>query len=201
VSLQNVTGLGTLISGPFIDCRPGEGPISHSFVGLSSAPAILGPGIRLILSADTIAQLNVDSPVSFRGIQVGQVKDVRLSSDATAVNVTVFIWDRYKSLIRTNSEFWLARGADLQGGLFSGVKLKLGSVQNILSGGIGFATPEENYGEFVGDGATFQLHDQPRDEWLKWKPAIQLPPDATSGGDQKAAADANKKQLPGEKAE
>ena len=198
VSLQNVTGLGTIISGPYIDCRPGDGPISHSFIGLSSTPTILGPGIMLILSADTIGQLNVDSPVSYRGIQVGQVKDVRLSNDATAVNATVFIWDRYKSLVRSNTQFWLLKGADLQGSLFGGVKLKLGSVQNILSGGIGFATPETNYGQFVADGTAFHLHDQPKDEWLKWKASIQLPADATSGGDQKAAADANKKLLPGE---
>jgi paraquat-inducible protein B len=92
----------------------------------------------------------------------------------------------------------MLRGADLQGSLFGGVKLKLGSVQNLLSGGVGFATPETDYGQFVTEGGTFQLHDQAKDEWLKWKPKIQLPPDASGSGEQKAAADSNKKRMPGE---
>ena len=197
LSLQNVSGLNTLVSGPYIDCRPGDGAATDAFVGLPGPPMVVGPGIRIILSADQISQLSVDSPVNYRGIQVGVVKDIRLSSTAESVNVTIFIWERYKSLVRSKSEFWMIKGADLQGSIFSGLSLKLGSVQNILTGGVSFATPEKDYGNLIADGARFELHDQIKDEWLKWKAQIQLPPDATSGGDQKSTMDAEKKQIPG----
>jgi paraquat-inducible protein B len=193
VSLQSITGLNTIVTGPFIDCRPGEGDPCTAFIALSAAPTVLGPGIKLILSAEQIAQLNVDSPVNYRGIQVGLVKDIRLSSTADSVNVTIFIWERYKALVRTNSEFWLIKGADLQGSIFSGLKLKIGSLQNILSGGVSFATPEKNYGEFVTDGQSFVLHDQAKDEWMKWRAQIQLPPEPPANESQQEAA-AVKKQ-------
>jgi paraquat-inducible protein B len=196
VSGASITGLTTLVSGPYIDCRPGGGAPTTNFIGLGSQPMIIGPGIKIILAADQISQLSVDSPVSYRGIQVGIVKDIRLSSNAESVNVTVFIWDRYKNLVRTHSEFWMLKGADIQGSIFSGLKLKLGSVQNLLVGGVSFATPEKDYGNFVGDGAQFALHDQPKDEWLKWKAEIELPPEEPSNGDQKAAANSEKKELP-----
>ena len=197
VSFQNISGLNTLVSGPYIDCRPGEGAVTKTFAGLLSPPMIIGPGVKIILAADQIAQLSVDSPVTYRGLQVGIVKDIRLASTADSVNVTVFIWDHYKYLARTNSQFWMLKGADIQGSIFSGLKLKLGSVQNLLSGGVAFATPEKNYGEFITEGSTFVLHDQPKDDWLKWKTKIQLPTDDANKLEQKSAADSEKKQLPG----
>jgi paraquat-inducible protein B len=196
VTLQNISGLNTIVSGPYVDCRPGEGLETHGFDALDNAPQISGPGISLILVAERIDQLAVDSPVNFRGIQVGTVKDVRLASTADGVNVTVFIWERYKNLVRTKSKFWLIKGADVQGGLFSGIKVKLGSVQNLLVGGVAFATPEEDYGEFVTDGMHLPLHDQVDDKWLKWRSVIQLPPDATTPGNSKPAPDSGKSQLP-----
>jgi paraquat-inducible protein B len=196
-SAASITGLNTLVSGPYIDCRPGGGAPANNFIGLNSQPMIIGPGIKIILAADQIAQLSIDSPVTYRGIQVGIVKDIRLSSAAESVNVTIFIWDRYKNLVRTNSEFWMLKGADIQGSIFSGLKLKLGSVQSLLSGGVAFATPDKDYGKFVTEGAEFALHDQPKDDWLKWKAKIELPPEEPSSGDQKSAANSEKKELPG----
>ena len=201
VSLQNISGLNTIVSGPYIDCRPGDGNDASTFTALPGPPAIVGAGVRLILVAEQISQLQVDSPVNYRGIQVGTVKDIRLSSTADAVNVTVFIWERYKLLARTNSQFWMIKGADLQGSLLGGVSLKLGSVQNLLSGGVAFATPEKHYGEFVVDGSKFVLHDQVDDTWLHWKAQIQLPPDATEPKNQNAISDQEKNQLPGLKHE
>jgi len=197
LSSQSITGLNTLVSGPYIDCRPGGGAPTTNFIGLNSQPMIIGPGIRIILAADQIAQLSVDYPVTYRGIQVGIVKDIRLSSAAESVNVTIFIWDRYKNLVRTHSEFWMLKGADIQGSIFSGLKLKLGSVQSLLSGGVAFATPDNDYGKLINEGAEFPLHDQPKDDWLKWKAKIELPPEEPIGGDQKSAANSEKKELPG----
>jgi paraquat-inducible protein B len=125
--------------------------------------------------------------VFYRGIQVGIVQDIRLSSDSTDANVTIYIWEHYKFLIRTGTEFWTVKAADIQGSIFSGLKLQLGSLRTLIGGGITFATPEKDYGEFIQPNATFELHDQPEDKWLKWKPKIELPDDTTAG---KTAGDA-----------
>jgi paraquat-inducible protein B len=201
VSFQNISGLNTLVSGPYIDCRLGSGPFSHEFNGLNGPPPIVGSGLSIIASADQMGSLNIDSPVTYRGIQVGQVKDIRLSSHAEAANVTLFIWQRYAGLVRSNTQFWLIKGADIHGSLFSGLSLKLGSVQNLLTGGVAFATPDRDTGGLVPDGTSFVLHDGPDDAWLKWKAKILLPPEELSVSEQKAAANAGKSELPSVKHE
>lgn len=201
LSLQNISGLNTLVSGAYIDCQPGDGPICHTFNGLGGPPAVVGEGLSIIGSADSIGSLTVDSPVNYRGIQVGIVKDIRLSSDSQAANVTLFIWERYRVLVRTHSQFWMIKGADISGSLFSGLQLRLGSVQNILTGGVAFATPEKDLGAPVADGFTFVLHDRPEDEWLKWKARIELPPAGPEAGEKKSAGDAEKGELPALKRE
>ena len=201
LSLQNISGLSTIVSGPYIDCRPGDGPSTSKFNGLAGPPMITGPGLMIIVSAEQIGPLTVDSPVNYRGIQVGVVKDIRLSKNADAANVTLFIWEHYKSLVRTNTKFWMIKGADLRGSLFSGLSLKLGSVQNILNSGVAFATPETDYGNFVTEGESFELNEQSKDEWLKWKPKIQLSSDDAKAGAQKTSLDESKKQLPNVKRE
>jgi paraquat-inducible protein B len=195
LSLQNISGLNTLVSGAYIDCRPGDGPICHEFNGLASAPVVSGDGLHIIVSADSIGPLAVDSAVTYRGIQVGIVKDIRLSARADAANITLFIWDRYRTLVRTNSVFWMLKGADISGSIFSGLKVQLGSVQNLLTGGVAFATPEHNYGLPAREATSFVLHDRPEDEWLKWKAQILLPPLPTDAGEKKSA-DSDKQALP-----
>jgi paraquat-inducible protein B len=195
LSLQNISGLNTLVSGAYIDCRPGDGPICHTFDGLKGAPVIAGEGLHVIVSADSIGAMMVDSPVTYRGIQVGIVKDIRLSAQADAANITLFIWDRYRTLVRTNSVFWMLKGADISGSLFGGLKLQLGSVQSLLTGGVAFATPEQNFGPPAHEATSFVLHDRPEDDWLKWKAKITLPAQASDAGETKTA-DSDKSSLP-----
>jgi paraquat-inducible protein B len=195
LSLQNISGLNTLVSGAYIDCRPGDGPVCHEFNGLGGPPVLAGDGLHIIASADSIGALTVDSPVTYRGIQVGIVKDIRLSTLADSANITLFIWDRYRTLVRTNSEFWMLKGADISGSLFSGLKVRLGSVQNLLTGGVAFATPERDFGPMAREGSSFVLHDRAEDDWLKWRARILLPPLPTDAGEKKSA-EADKAALP-----
>jgi len=194
VSLQAISGLGAILSGPYIEARPGDGEAMWEFEGSDSPPIAMGKGIRLVLHTDHLAHVQIDTPVMYRGFQVGAVQDIRLSAMADQVNVTVFIREGYTALARTNSEFWTVSGADIRGGVLTGVKVKLDSLSSILSGGVAFATPEKGMGPAAGDGAQFELHDEEDKDWLKWKPQIQLPPqpdvtgsaaDHGSGGDKK----------------
>lgn len=174
ISLENISGLNTLMSGPYIEANPGSGAPSKSFKGLEQPPRPNFHGLKVVLHANTLGSLTPDSPVNYRGIKVGVVQDIRLSDEADSVNVTVIIWDRYRNLVRSNSEFWFVKGADIKGGLFSGLKLQLDSLRSILTGGVAFATPEKNPGDPVSEESQFFLNEESKDEWLKWKPKIPI---------------------------
>jgi len=173
VSGGALVGLNTLISGPYIEALPGDGPESTEFTGLDEAPVLIGEGMRVVLTADRLEHVGVNSGVYYRGIQVGAVQDIRLASDSTGVNITVVIWHRYTSLLRTTSKFWFAQGADVHGGIFSGVQFQVNSFRTLLAGGVEFATPDET-GEKAQEGMIFGLYPEPDKKWLKWSPHIPV---------------------------
>ncbi len=61
----------------------------------------------------------------------------------------------------------------MKGGIFSGIKVDLKSLHEILTGGIVFATPDRA-GQAVEDGQSFPLNDEPAKAWLEWAPQIPL---------------------------
>jgi paraquat-inducible protein B len=115
----------------------------------------------------------------FRGIDVGVVQNIQLSADATGVDVQVLIRRNYAPLVRTNTQFWLESGADVKGGLLSGVEVKLDSLRALISGAIAFATPSPA-GEQAEDGMTFPLRDEPDKNAATWAPQIALSPDPST---------------------
>jgi paraquat-inducible protein B len=179
ISETSVSGLATLISGPFIQARPGSGDSVSDFVGLEREPIQDGPGIKVILHTPHMEHLQLESPAYFRGLQVGLIQDIRFSDDSTAVNVTVLIWQRYRDLLRSNSVFWTEKGADIKGGIFSGIKVDVKSLHEILTGGIAFATPDRP-ARRAEEGDSFTLHDEPDKDWLTWSPQIPLVQAATT---------------------
>jgi paraquat-inducible protein B len=177
ISTQSISGLGTVLSGPFIDSSPGDGEAQTEFTGLDRAPAALGEGLRIVLKAAQLERLQADSPVYFRGVQVGVVEDIRLSRHADSVDVLTFIDRRYGPLVKSNSQFWIVSAVDLKGGLFTGVQMKVESLHSLLSGGIAFATPEKNMGSQAQNGSQFVLNEESKKEWLSWAPKILIEPE------------------------
>ena len=181
-----LSGLSTLISGPYIEALPGDGPAAAAFTGLDDAPVLIGDGIRVVLTTDHLEHLQVNSGVYFRGIQVGAVQDIRLSSDSEQVNATIVIWRRFVPLLRSTSKFWAVKGADVKGGLFSGLQLQVNSIRTLIAGGVAFATPDADGGTPALDGLAYTLYDEPDKKWLAWRahiyidqPATETPNDST----------------------
>ena len=176
ISTQEISGLATILSGPFIDAAPGSGETQTEFIGLQSPPVSMENGLSIVLKAPRVERLQAQSPVYFRGIQVGAVEDIQLSPDAASVDVQVFIPHRYVPLVRSNSEFWVVSTVDIKGGLFTGIQMKVESLRSLLTGGIGFATPAQNMGEQATNGSEFVLHDEPKKDWLNSAPKSRLAP-------------------------
>jgi paraquat-inducible protein B len=196
ISLGGVTALDTVVTGPYIEADPGAGPSSKKFKGLMESPVAQEPGIHIVLHANEVGTLVVGAPLTYRGIQVGTVEQIQLGKQANTVDMLVRVWRRYVVLIRTKSQFWPVKGAEIKGGLFTGVQLKLDSIRSILTGGIAFATPEKDPGNPVPNGAQFILDEQPKPDWLKWQPKFDLPADQDHSAAKSAANEGEKSLLP-----
>lgn len=179
LSLQQVSGLETLIGPNYIALRPGDpgGPSLRSFEGLAGEPAIdpsERTATRLTLSTTRLGTLQPGAPVLYREIRVGVVRSARLDDDATRVLVIIEIEPRYAPLVRADSRFWRSGGVGLDFGLFTGLSVKADSLESVLSSSISFATPESRRSEAPAPTQVFELADEPKDSWLGWSPAIEL---------------------------
>lgn len=176
VSFSGITGLNTILSGPYIGCWPGSGETTTRFQGLSKQPVAQVQGLRIVLHAVRLEHLQQDAPVYFRGFQVGSIEKIELAPEADGVDLHVFIQPRYAVLVHSNSKFWIVNPVDIKGGIFTGVELKVEPLRALVSGGIMFATPEEDMGPQSAQDSQFGLYEEPESKWLNWSPRIKLPP-------------------------
>src|SRR5919204_298275 len=131
VSEGGLRGLKTVFSGPYIESVPGSGEFEREFKGLPESPVSLENGLLLRLRARKLEHLGPRSPVLYRGVQVGVVRDSRLAREANEVEVNILIWKRYAPLVRTGTRFWESSGLDVKGGIIGGIELKLESLRTL----------------------------------------------------------------------
>jgi paraquat-inducible protein B len=146
VSTSNVSGLGTLITGAYLELDPGTLAVGQTrYIGLEEPPVTSSsvPGLRLTLVADDAGSLTTGSPIYHRGFEVGKVERRALSLKNNNVQFDVFIADRYAPLVRKGTRFWNNSGINLTASS-EGFKLRTPSVQAIVTGGATFSTPEED---------------------------------------------------------
>ena len=175
IGLNNVTGLNTVLSGPEIQVVPGNGEKRLAeFTGLENAPPSLGvSGLRLILRAERPKGIRVNTPVNYRGVEVGFVHKVELAPNAVSADIHILVHSRYAALVRSGSAFWNTSGISAHGGILKGIELEIESLRTLVTGSIEFATPSEKSPR-VKPGTVFFLHDKPKDEWLNWSAKIPL---------------------------
>jgi paraquat-inducible protein B len=182
ISAESISGLGTVLSGPYIDTKPGSGDMEKEFTALEKAPVLTPDGLQIVLKAARASHLASGTPIYFRDVEVGVVQDVKLSSDGAGVDVMAVIRKPYAVLVKSNSQFWVVAGVDVKGGLFTGISMKMDSLRSLLSGGVAFATPEKDMGEQAKNGSEYVLHDDVQKEWLNWSPKISVTPDEKGTG-------------------
>ena len=179
--LQDISNLGTVITGAYIQVSPGTGEPKSDFVGMEGSQAAVEPdALEIVLRTNRLGSLKPRSPVYYRGIEVGAVRAVQLSADATVAEILVQIRPRYVRLVRSSSKFWNSSGADVKFGLFSGLEINVESLRSLVAGGIVFATPSDPKAGQARNGASFPLYEQPAKEWLEWAPRISIPPQGNS---------------------
>jgi len=177
VTLTGIQGLETIVGARYIAVSPGapNGAEQRNFDGLVTSPPdeFAGDGLELMLRADIRSGLNPGAPVTWRGVQVGQVLSVGLSPDAKHVNTGVRIDGRYRQLVKSNSKFWVTSGFGVHIGL-SGIDLNADSLASLALGGISFITPQSEKVTSVRNGHVFALHRAVDSNWLEDTAVIPL---------------------------
>ncbi|GAA5126863.1 MCE family protein [Luteolibacter yonseiensis] len=179
VTASAITGIGTLITGAYIELNPGPdlGDEVNHFTGLETPPATSSdiPGRRIMLTADQAGSLIAGSPIYYRGFEVGRIENRKLDFANERVTFDAFIREEYSSLVKENTRFWNASGVDFDLGA-DGVKVRTSSLQAIVSGGAAFGTPEgEEPGKTVDDGTIFPLFpDQDSAQGAAFNPTLKF---------------------------
>lgn len=158
---SGISGLGTLVSGAYVEVEPGDGEPTRDFVGLEVPPVVTSdvPGKRYTLLARKLGSVGRGSPIYFRGIQVGEVLGHELADNKQDVIIHIFVNAPHDALVHDNTQFWNASGVDVSISA-DGINVQTESVQSLLAGGVAFETPRGRAGAApAAEGTKFTLFD------------------------------------------
>jgi paraquat-inducible protein B len=161
VSLSGVSGLGTILSGPYINMAPGvEEQTSEQFVALAAPPVTPAgtPGLHVTLNSESQFAYKEGDPVIYKGIKVGEFEDIYFNFEERIVYYNTFIEAPYHKLITANTKFWDVSGVQVELGA-SGVNISTGSIETLLTNGVTFGIPDGmQTGEQITQRSYFDIH-------------------------------------------
>jgi paraquat-inducible protein B len=162
VSLGGVSGLNTILSGSYIELKPGTGKkrVDH-FKGLTVPPVHKNQieGKQFILESEKLGSMRPGTPINFHDIPVGEVLSHKIADDASSVQLSIFINAPYDRFVRKNTRFWMDSGIDLSAGA-DGFKVRTGPLISVMSGGIAFRTfSKDTASDIADENAVFKLYD------------------------------------------
>jgi len=140
--LRGVSGLGTLISGAYIELDPGKGITQGHFKGLETPPVLTteNEGAKVMLITPKLGSIGIGSPIYYQGILAGEVLGYELGDDQSSVLIHAFINTPYDDLLQGNSRFWSVSGLDVSVSA-DGINVRTESLESLMFGGIAFETP------------------------------------------------------------
>lgn len=165
VGREGISGLGTLLSGAYIELQPGSKGTQPTNYKLLDSPPLAPPdakGIRVILDSKKAGQLSPGDPVLFRGYRVGSVETSSFDSQKRTISYQLFIKAPNDRLVTSNVRFWKDSGiaVDLTS---AGMRVEMGSLTTLFGGGVSFDVPEGmDLGEPVAEKSAYTLYDDQR---------------------------------------
>ena len=167
LSVTNLSGLDTLVSGAYIGVDPGRpgGHYDTHFTGLEEPPGVRSdePGSTYVLHADSVGSLSSGSPVFYRDVVVGEVLGYDLGDGIGPVTVNIFVRAPFNKLVKPSSHFWDSSGISIgvQGGT---LRVQLQSLEAVLAGGVTFDLPNDQAdAPASANNATFHLYPTEQD--------------------------------------
>ncbi|AUJ82186.1 MULTISPECIES: intermembrane transport protein PqiB [Enterobacter] len=162
VGREGISGLGTLLSGAYIELQPGSKGTQPAQYQLLDSPPLAPPdakGIRVILDSKKAGQLSPGDPVLFRGYRVGSVETSTFDPQKRTISYQLFINAPNDRLVTSNVRFWKDSGiaVDLTS---AGMRVEMGSLTTLFGGGVSFDVPEGiDIGQPVAEKTAFRLFD------------------------------------------
>ncbi len=161
VGSGGISGLGTIVTGGYIELTPGEGePGRRDFVGLEDLPVtpVGTPGLQLTFTSERAGSVGTGDPILYHGFRVGRVESTKFDMEDQHVHYGAFIEAPYDKLITSNTRFWNASGISFSA-TADGIEVDVGSLQSMLFGGVAFGLPDGiDTGKPVENGASFELY-------------------------------------------
>ncbi len=165
IGREGITGLGTLLSGVFIELQPGSKGEEQSEYTLLDTPPLASPdalGIRVALESEQAGQLTPGDPVLFRGYSVGSVETATFDARERLMRYQLFIRAPFDALITSNVRFWKNSGIALDMSA-QGIRVEMASVATLFGGGVSFDVPAGwEAGRQAPDRASYKLFDDQR---------------------------------------
>ena len=144
ITTSGVSGLSTLLSGPFISAELGQADDKKdSFVALEVPPILTGntPGREFILKAPSLGSHDIGTQVYYRRLNVGEVVAYDLDKNGKDISIRVFVNAPYDQYVTTDTRFWNASGIDVSLGV-NGFQVQTESLIAVFTGGIAFEAPQ-----------------------------------------------------------
>jgi paraquat-inducible protein B len=167
LSVTNLSGLDTLVSGAYIGVDPGVrgGRYDTHFTGLEEPPGVRSdePGSTYVLNADSVGSLSSGSPVFYRDVVVGEVLGYDLGDGIGPVTINIFVRAPFNKLVKSSSHFWDSSGISVgfQGG---SLRVQVQSLEALLVGGVTFDLPADQVSApSSADNQSFRLYPTEED--------------------------------------
>ncbi|MDP5032000.1 MAG: intermembrane transport protein PqiB [Paraglaciecola sp.] len=161
ISLNGISGLGTIMSGPYINMAPGEEQEKSTHFSALSAPPVTPagtPGLHITLNSNAEFAYKEGDPVIYKGLKVGEIEDTYFNFEERVVYYNTFINAPYHKLITENTKFWDTSGISVQLNA-GGVKFDTGSLESLLTNGVTFGVPEGiPSGDIISKRTNFDIH-------------------------------------------
>ncbi|MBJ3761161.1 MCE family protein [Maribius pontilimi] len=159
VTAQGVSGLDTVLGGVYLEGSwDGEiGEPEDRFAGAANAPLVRygAEGVAFRFRSQNVEGLSEGTKIYYRGIEVGQIANLRLDTDGASVVADAFVRAPESRLITTATRFWDTSGFSFSFGA-QGAQLDVASIASLVAGGISFDTPVSG-GQAIDENSVFRL--------------------------------------------
>ncbi|MDA8586311.1 MlaD family protein [Rhodobacteraceae bacterium] len=160
ITAQGVTGLDTVLSGVYIEGTWDSdiGPQETRFTAAVDPPIVGSgsPGLEIVLRTTPAASLQDNSPIIFRGVEVGRIGKANISPGGSFAIADGVIYEPFVRLISPSTRFWDTSGFSFKLDQ-SGAEIDFSSLATLLGGGLTFDTFVSGAGP-VEQGAVFDVY-------------------------------------------
>ena len=138
VSAGEVKNISSSIFGSMIKIayfKSGKGKKTFLLAGVNPSDTVYREGFRVLVFAKQIGSLEIGSPVINRGVKIGEIEGIDFSENLDCIQLTLFIEQKYKTLLTDRSTFKEIKPLALKTG-FIYAKVDFKSFSTLIKGGL-----------------------------------------------------------------